>query len=271
MTSPGSLLLSRDRFRSPLRKWIYLRDVLRVLVARDFKLRYKRSVFGVGWSLLVPLAQLVVLYVVFNKIVPLNIPRFTAFLFTGILPWNWLQSSLLMSALTVVDNRDLIKEIGFPVALLPTITVFSQFIHFLLALPIMAAFLLIDGYHLDPSLAALPLVILIQFALTLSLAYVVATLQVKFRDTQYLLGIALFLFFYLTPVFWDDTSIPEPYHSIMHFNPVAVLLNAYRAILVRGHWPDFIPLLTVGIGSMAFLTLGYTLFVMARDRFVEEL
>jgi lipopolysaccharide transport system permease protein len=263
--------VSQDSFRSRLRQWTYLHDVLRVLVERDFKLRYKRSFFGVGWSLMVPLAQLGVLYVVFNKIVPLKIPHFTAFLFTGILPWNWFQASLLASALSVIDNRELIKQVGFPVPLLPAITVFSQFVHFLLALPIMAAFLIFDGYRLHASVAALPLVILFEFALILSLAYFVATLQVKFRDTQYLLGIVLFLFFYLTPVFWDDTTIPEPYQSLIRFNPVAVLLNAYRAILVRREWPDFISLLTVGIGSMMLLSLGYTLFALARNRFVEEL
>jgi homopolymeric O-antigen transport system permease protein len=248
-----------------------MRDVLLVLVARDFKLRYKRSIFGIVWSLLVPLAQLAVLYIVFNRMVPLNIPHFSAFLFTGILPWNWLQSSLLMSALTVVDNRDLTKQVGFPVALLPTITVCSQFIHFLLALPILAVFLGSDGYRADPSLTALPMVVVIQFIVILSLAYIVATLQVKFRDTQYLLGIILFLFFYLTPVFWDAASIPEPYRSVMQLNPVAVLLNAYRAILVHGQWPEFIPLLTVGAGALVVLALGYAVFSVGRDRFVEEL
>jgi lipopolysaccharide transport system permease protein len=267
----GIVLVSRDNSPSPLRKWAHLRDVLRVLVARDFKLRYKRSVFGVGWSLMVPLAQLAVLYLVFNEMVPLNIPRFSAFLFTGILPWNWLQTALLMSALTVVDNRDLIKQVGFPVALLPTITVFSQFIHFLLALPILAVFLVMDGYRPDRSLVALPLVVLFQFALILSLAYIVATLQVKFRDTQYLLGIVLFLGFYLTPIFWDAARIPDPYRTIMNFNPVAVLLNAYRAILVNGKWPDFPSLLAVGFGSIVFLVVGYALFSFARNRFVEEL
>jgi lipopolysaccharide transport system permease protein len=135
----------------------------------------------------------------------------------------------------------------------------------------MAIFLVIDGHRLHGSLAALPLVILFQFAFILSLAYVVATLQVRFRDTQYLLGIVLFLFFYLTPVFWDATSIPEPYRTIMHFNPAAVLLDAYRAILVRAQWPAFIPLFAVGAGSIAFLTLSYTLFSLAHNRFVEEL
>jgi lipopolysaccharide transport system permease protein len=258
-------------FTKPRLSVRYVRDVLRVLVARDFKLRYKRSILGVAWSLLVPLAQLAVLYVVFKQIVPLNIPHYTTFLFTGILPWTWFQSSLLASSLTIVENRDLVKQVGFPVAMLPSISVISQLIHFLLALPILAVFLVHDGYRFGPALAALPLVILIEFVLILSLAHIVATLQVRFRDTQYLLGLFLFLFFYLTPVFWDDTSIPEPFRSIMHLNPLALLLNAYRGILMRGQWPESMPLLTVSITAIVILGLGYAVFSQARDLFVEEL
>ena len=250
---------------------IYFRDVLRVLVARDFKLRYKRSVFGVAWSLLVPLAQFAVLYVVFNVMVPLNIPHYTTYLFTGLLPWSWLQSSLLSAALTVVDNRDLVKQAGFPVALLPTTTVISQLIHFLLAFPILAIFLVHDGYRIGLPLTALPLIIALQFVLVLSLAYIVATLQVKFRDTQYLLGIVLFLVFYLTPVFWDDSTLPQPFKSLMRLNPISALLDGYRAILVHGAWPDPIPLFAVALESMIVLTFGYILFSIARDHFVEEL
>ena len=263
--------MNRYRVRSVTRNWAHRRDLLRVLVARDFKLRYKRSLFGIAWSLLVPLAQLAVMYVVFNRIVPLNIPHYTTFLFTGILPWGWMQASLMMSAVTVTDNRDLVKQVGFPVAMLPAVTVFSQLIHFLLALPILAVFLMSDGYRGSVSLSALPLVIVIQFILILSLSYIVATLQVRFRDTQYLLGIALFLFFYLTPVFWDDTTLPEPYRSVMHFNPVSMVLGAYRAILVHGQWPEPLPLLGVAAGSMAVLAASYAMFTLARHRFVEEL
>jgi lipopolysaccharide transport system permease protein len=263
--------VSRNDHGARIRKWTYMRDVLRVLVARDFKLRYKRSVLGIGWSLLVPLAQLAVLYIVFNRIVPLNIPHFTTFLFAGILPWTWLQSSLLLAALAVVENRDLVKQVGFPVALLPAIPVFSQLIHFLLALPILAVFLFEDGYHFNSSLTALLLVISVQFMLILSVAYIVATLQVRFRDTQYLVGIVLFLLFYLTPVFWDNSSIQEPYRSIMQWNPVALLLNAYRSILVHGQWPEPFPLVKVAAGSMVILMLGYYMFSMTRDEFVEEL
>ena len=92
--------MNRYQVRSQANTWRYKFDLVRVLVARDFKLRYKRSLLGIAWSLLVPLAQLLVLYVVFNRLVPLNIPHYTTLLFTGILPWTWLQAPLLVSAMT---------------------------------------------------------------------------------------------------------------------------------------------------------------------------
>ena len=250
---------------------IYIRDLLRELVARDIKLRYKRSILGVGWSLLVPLAQLVVLYQVFHHLLPLNIPNYTTFLFTGILPWTWFQTSLMTASGTFVDNRDLVRQAGFSVAVLPTITVLSQLIHFLLALPILAIFLLLDGYRLSAAILMLPLVIGIQFVLTLSLAYIVATLQVTFRDTQYLLGILLFLFFYLTPVFYDTAVIPASVQPLYRFNPMVLLLDAYRSIFIRAEFPAGMPLLTLCFLSTTVLLAGYVVFMRARDEFVEEL
>lgn len=263
--------MNRYIVKQSARRWEYLRDVLSVLVARDFKMRYKRSFFGIAWSLMVPIAQFVVLYLVFNAIVPLKIPHYTVFLFTGFLPWTWLQSSLMVSALSVVENRELVRQSGFPVPLLPAISILSQSIHFLLALPVVAVFMVLDGYQAGLPLTLLPLIILIQLLQILGLGYIVATLQVKFRDTQYLLGIVLFLAFYLTPVFWSDKTIQEPYRSWIQWNPVATVLDAYRAILVRQEWPNPVPLLVVTAVSLAIFGLSYLLFSSTRHRFVEEL
>jgi len=249
---------------------IYLRDLLRELVARDLKLRYKRSIMGMAWSLLVPLAQLLVLYIVFYHMLPLNIPNYTTFLFTGILPWTWFQSSLISASGAIVDNRELVRQVGFPVGVLPAITVISHLVHFLIALPILSVFLLLDGYRPGSAILALPLVILIQFILTLSLAYIVATFQVTFRDTQYLLGVLLFLFFYLTPVFYDDTFIPAGARQLYILNPMVHLLGAYRSILIRGELPAGLPLLMLCVFSAVLLLLGYSVFVRARNYFVEE-
>jgi lipopolysaccharide transport system permease protein len=253
------------------KNWVHLRDLMAVLVARDFKVRYKRSVLGIAWSLLVPLAQLAVLYVVFNNMLRLNIPHFSSFLLTGILPWTWFQSSLMTSSTAIVENRELVKQVGFPVGVLPCVSVLSQLVHFLLAMPILAGFLLADGFRPTFALLALPIVMIVQFFLSVSAAYILATLQVKFRDTQYLLGIFLFLFFYVTPVFWDGSSLPPAYAKIMNFNPVAGLLNGYRDILMRGQWPDVKPMAAVAFMSSVLAIACFVLFLRARDRFVEEL
>ena len=175
---------------------IYIRDLLVTLVGRDMKLRYKRSILGIAWSLLTPLAQLAVFYVTFDVLLPLNVPNYLSFLFTGVLVWNWFQVSLYQATSTIVDNRELIKRPGFPTAILPVVTVASYLVHFLLALPILFVFLLWGGVGMTSAIFALPLVIAIQFILTLSVAYFTATFYVTFRDTQHLLGVGLNLLFF---------------------------------------------------------------------------
>jgi lipopolysaccharide transport system permease protein len=253
------------------KSWVYERDLITVLVARDFKVRYKRSLLGIAWSLLVPLAQLAVLYVVFNNMLQLNIPHFSSFLLAGILPWTWFQTSLMAASTTIVDNRELVKQVGFPVGVLPCVSVLSQLVHFLLAMPILAGFLLADGFKPSFALLALPVVMVVQFFLSVSAAYILATLQVRFRDTQYLLGIFLFLFFYVTPVFWDGGALPPRYRVVVNANPVAGLLNSYRRILMGGQWPEIRSLAAVAFIAAVLSTACFFLFLRARDRFVEEL
>lgn len=252
------------------RQLVHARDLLIELVARDMKLRYKRSMLGVAWSLLNPLAQLLVFTFVFRLVLPLNIPHYTSFLFTGVLVWSWFQSSLVAATGAITDNRDLIRRPGFPVALLPVATVLTNLIHFLLALPILLLLLVLDGGRLSGALLALPVVVALQFGLTLSLGYLIATCHVPFRDTQYLLGIALMLGFYLTPVFYDAAAIPDRFWPLYRLNPMVHLLAAYRTLL-DGAWPDAATLMLLAAGVAAVMVAGVTIFRRASEHFVEEL
>jgi lipopolysaccharide transport system permease protein len=121
------------------------------------------------------------------------------------------------------------------------------------------------------ALIALPLVIAIQFVLTLSLAYFTATFYVTFRDTQYLLGVLLNLFFFLTPVFYQSSDLPARYQPLYRLNPMVHLMEAYRAILLSGVFPDAGALLKVTIPAIAVLFLGYRVFRKASEHFVDEL
>src|SRR6516164_4511461 len=134
--------MAREMMTKPLtgRRLIYIRDLVYELVLRDLKLRYKRSTLGLVWSLLNPLLQLLVFSLVFTYIVPIQMPHYTIFLFIGILVWTWFAAALYAATTCIVENPSMIRHPGFPVSILPVITVTSNLIHFLLAGPILAAF-----------------------------------------------------------------------------------------------------------------------------------
>jgi len=250
---------------------IYLRDLLRELIGRDIKLRYKRSLLGIVWSLLNPLMQLLVLSLIFRIVLPLDIPNYNTFLFTGLLVWTWFQTSLFAATGAIVDNRDLILRPGFPAAILPVVTVATNFIHFLLALPILLVFLLISGIPWSDAMLALPFLFTVQFLFTLSLVFFIAPLHVRFRDTQYLLGIILLLGFYLSPIFYEASVIPQQYQLLYRLNPMVTLIEAYRSILMQGKYPGILNLLLLSLVSIALLWIGYAVFRRARSQFAEEL
>jgi len=246
-------------------------DILRELVDRDMKLLYKRSTLGIAWTLINPLLQLVVFAFVFQVVLPTSISRYASFTFTGLLVWNWFQSSLYQATGVIIGNRSLIRQPGFPIAILPVVVTTTGFIHFLLALPVLIIFLLIDGIELKPVILLLPILQALQFMLSVSLAYVLAALNVTFRDTQHTLGVVLTLLFYVTPIFYDIKHLPANYQSFYNLNPMVHIVSAYRAILLEGTVPNWEPLIIIAIVMMVCLPIGLQFFRRQSDRFVEEL
>jgi lipopolysaccharide transport system permease protein len=253
------------------RRLVYLWDLLRELVARDMKVKYKRSVLGIAWSLVNPLLHMLVFFLLFRMILTIKISRYSSFTLTGLLVWNWFQSSLSQAASAITGNRELIRRPGFPATILPVVTVTTSLIHFLLALPILMVVLMMGGAELGPTILALPLVLILQFVLTLSLAYLAASANVIFADTQHLIGVLLQLLFFLTPIFYDTSAIPARYYSLYRLNPMVRLLEAYRAVLIGGMQPDWLSLLAPCLLALGLLFVGYRIFIRVSYRFVEEL
>lgn len=248
----------------------YLFDLLRELAMRDLKLRYKRSLLGLAWSLLNPLVQFLVLYFVFSRVLRVGYQDFPSFLFCGLLSWSWFQSSVSAGTVAITDNYDLIQRPGFPLLILPVVRVVADLLHFLIALPILILFVTVNRHQLNVTLAILPLVIAIQFSLTLGIVYVLATLQVKLRDTQYLAGIALLLLFYLTPIFYGVSQVPTRVAWAFQLNPMLHVIQAYRAILLNGRVPDIASLLSVFALAAVLLSAGSCAFRQASWHFAEE-
>ncbi|NEP49150.1 MAG: ABC transporter permease [Moorea sp. SIO3C2] len=268
-----SSIQNRKSQIKPLSKWrfYYLYDLLRELVNREMKLLYKRSALGVAWMLLNPLLQLAVFTFVFSFVLSVDIPQYTSFAFSGLLVWTWFNTSLFQATGVIIHNRPLIRQPGFPNAILPVVTVTSGLIHFILALPILVIFLLIDGVELQPVIILLPILQALQFSVTISLAYLLAGLNVTFRDTQHTIGVLLQLLFYVTPIFYDITNVPKKYEFLYYLNPMVHLVNAYRTVLIKGTAPDWLALLVMALVTAVCLPIGLKIFRWQSDRFVEEL
>lgn len=250
---------------------IHTRDLLFELVIRDVQTRYKNSLLGVAWSMVNPLMQLAVYYLVFSFLLPVETPHYVAYIFTGLLLFLWFQNALIQAATDITGNRVLVKRPGFATAALPIVTVTTNLIYFMLSLPILFFFLWWEGIPFTNTLLALPLLLVVQFVFTLGVCYLVAGLNVLFRDIQHLLNVLLRLLFFLTPIFYSIGRVPKPVVVLYYLNPLAVFVSAFRTVMMGSPaltWPY---LLYVLVLSPLMLVLGYQVFTHLRYRFVEEL
>ena len=251
-----------------------------VLVSRELKARYRGSVLGFFWSLLNPLLMLAVYSVVFAFIFPgrsASTSPYALFLFTGLLPWNWLAGGLTDAASSLTTHGALLRKILFPAEVLPLVSVAAQGVHFLLALPVLAAGLVLGAAGVFtpaiplgwPLLQALPLFCL-EGVFLAGLGLLLAALTVHFRDVKDLLATALTLWFFATPVLYALPDIRSSrLRAALLWNPATPFFEAWRDAFFRATWiaPAEWAVLAA-IAAAAFL-LGYALFDRLRDSFPE--
>lgn len=248
----------------------HLADTLRALVARELKIRYKGSLLGVLWAWLSPLGTVLILHVLFTRIVPLQIPHYAAFVYSGLLPWTWFQGAALTAAQTLLDNRDLVRMPFFPRPVLPAVVTATSFLLYLAALPVLVLLLLAESVPLTPYLLLLPVVWLVGALLVLASSVLLASLGVLVRDVQHVLGVVLLLLFYLTPVFYDLERVPAAQAHWLRLNPLTVLVEAHRALTLYGRAPDWSALAACAAGSAALLAVSLLAFRAFEQAVVEE-
>lgn len=249
----------------------YYADLLRELVSRDFKVRYKRSVVGFLWAFSHPLLYLCVFYFVFQVAVPIRISRFGPFAFTGILAWTWFQSSIVQAMGSITSNRGLIRTPGFTPAVLPAVSVISNFLHFLAGMALLLLFLAFTGTEFSAALLLLPGVILLQAALTLGIAWLFASANVLFRDVGHLVTVLLQLAFFMTPIFYDASLVPDRWQPLYRLNPMVTIVESYRAVLLGSHAVSWTAVAAVGVLAALLLAFGYRRFEKSSVRFAEEI
>lgn len=212
--------------------------LLRNLVARDLKLKYKGSVFGFLWSLANPLLMLAVYTLAFRYIIRVRVENFPIFFIIGYLPWVFLSTSLTVGTTCLIDNAALIDKIYFPRQVLPYSVVVSNAIQFILALACLGPVLWLIGLAVTPALVVLPVVVAFNALFAVGLVLALSVSHTRYRDTKHFLEIGLVLWFWVTPIVYPLDMVPEPLRNFIGANPMTVFLQAYRAVLLDGTLPS---------------------------------
>lgn len=263
-----------------LRELVSYRELILNLALRELKARYKNTVLGFFWSLLNPLAMMLVFTAVFTVFMRSEVENFPIYALCGLLPWNFFSAAVMGSVSAIVNNSNLVTKVYFPREVLPIATVLANLVNFLLTLVVLFVALLLVQTPFNPWLWLLPVVILIQSAFILGLAFILSTLNVFYRDTLMVMDVAMLAWFFLTPIFYPLEELPKRYpiggieldlHRTMYIlNPMASIINTYRDLLYRGYRTDFDFLLRTATTAFLVLVIGYWFFCKYSNRFGEE-
>jgi len=240
------------------------------LVIRELKARYRGSTLGFLWSFLNPLLLMSVYALVFSVYLRFGTENYVVFLISGLLPWLWFSSSLLEASNSILAGGNLIKKVLFPAEVLPLVVVLSNFVNFLLSIPILLCFVIGFKRPLGPAFVSLPVVMVIQMVLTIGLAFMFSALCVHYRDIQHILANLLTLWFFLTPIIYPFKNIPEQFRFTVNLNPIAPLVLAYQNIFYEGLFPNFLQLSEVAVMAVLVYLLGASIFERYRGIFAEE-
>jgi lipopolysaccharide transport system permease protein len=268
--------------------WRY-RELIRNLVLRDLRSRYKGSALGYLWTQLAPLGMMLVYVVVFSTLMPSGIAQFPVFIIVGLLPWNYAAESVMIGTRSVIDSAALIKKVYFPREVLPLVSVFSSLTNFVLSLPMMFVVIVLvqlttmGHLNLAWSFAYLPVLIILQTTMLAGLAMLLGAVAVFFRDVVHLVGIVVNIWFFLTPVIYPLSNFGDGLlvRLIRWLNPMGSLIEFYRESLYGSAVtigqiptpavPALSSVLRVGVMALVILVAGYWAFERSSGRFGEEI
>ena len=260
--------------------WDY-RYAIAQLTIRELKARYKNTALGFFWSLLNPIAMMLVFTTVFTVFLPNNnIQNYPLFVLCGLIPWNFLSAGVMTGTSSITSNASLVTKMYFPRAVIPIASVLANLVNFLLSMVVLVVLLLIFRTHISPWIAMLPLVILLHTAFILGLALILSTVNVFYRDTMMVMDVVMLAWFFLTPVVYSLQILPNSYtimgvtvnvqRMVYILNPMASIIGTYRDLLYWGYRTDLDFFVRTAITSFAVLGFGFWLLLRYSARFGEE-
>lgn len=256
--------------------WAY-RGFILGNVKREFQLKYRNSLMGAAWTVINPLAMILIYTVIFAQVMRAKLPgvdstfAYSIYLCAGVLTWGLFAEITSRAQNMFLENANLIKKLSFPRLCLPMTVVANAGLNFAIVFGLFTAFLLVsNNFPGWPYLALIP-VLMIQIAFAIGLGISLGVLNVFFRDVGQFFGIFLQFWFWLTPIVYPANILPERVKPLMALNPMSGLTSAYQTILVHGQGPNWTDLWPVATLAVILCMLGLHLFRKHAGEMVDEL
>lgn len=260
-----------DSFATTLGSVVRYRTLLRKLVLKDLKLKYRGSVLGFLWSLVNPLIMIAVYYTAFTYILHNTTPGFVFLVMLGILAWTFFSTSAMMATGAIADNGSLLKSVFFPRAILPTATVLFNFAQYLLmAVVLLPVMLILFRIAPAPPMLAYPIFLALQVIFTIGLAFILATGTAFFRDIRHLLEVALSVLFWTTPIVYELGQAPARLRPFILASPLSSYIVAYKDIFFYRRWPEPAVWMFAIAYAIIVFAIGAALLLKFEDRFAER-
>jgi ABC-type polysaccharide/polyol phosphate export permease len=255
-----------------IREQLDYRELLFSLTRRDLIVRYRQAVMGVGWALFMPVLNVAIFSLVFTRVVPLDtgLP-YAVYAYAGLLPWTLFASALRFSTVSLTSNATLVTKVHFPREVFPFSQVLVALVDFAVASAVLAA--LMAWYRIGVTWTALlvPAVLLIQLAFTAGLALILAMANLFYRDVRHVFDVVLTVWMFATSVVYPVERIGGRLGAILALNPMTPIIDAYRALLLRGEIPEAAPLVWAAAVAFATFAGGWVAFHRAELRFAETI
>ena len=256
--------------------WDY-RSFILGSVKREFQSKYRNSLLGAVWMVINPLAMILVYTVIFSQVMRAKLPgiestfSYSIYLCAGILTWGFFAEITSRAQNMFLDQANLLKKLRFPRLCLPVIVVANASLNFAIIFGLFTFFLLLTNNFPGWTFLALLPVLVIQTAFAIGLGMCLGVLNVFFRDVGQFFGVVLQFWFWLTPIIYPLTILPERFWPLMSLNPMARLVDAYQSILVSNQWPNWYTLWPVVVIAILLCCLGFRLFRKHAGEMVDEL
>jgi len=251
--------------------------LMKQLISRDFKVKYKRSVLGVLWSILQPILMMTVMAIVFSQMFKFKVEgiNYLVYLMTGIIMFNYFSEASSMAMTSVVTNFSLINKVYIPKYIFPVAKCLFVGINFVLTLIPWFGIIILSYFgfgdytcHINIWYILLPYIFLCLFMFTLGIGLILSCVSVFLRDMIYIYGIILTIWNYLTPVFYSIQILPENLQAIFKYNPLYMYLTAARSIVLSASRPSIISLFVMTMVAVATLIVGLLIFKKKQDKFI---